>query len=281
MKKLVFTVVSAAASFFAFAAVPFEIGIAGFTFSKQTLDKALSTMEKIDCHYLCHKDFFLGYEASEAEIESFKAKLASAKVKCVATGPFYANSEEQLLRQFEFARKMGIKVIVGVPYEVKDKKKDSWGPNRVESDKMLDVIDKLVKEYDICYAIHNHGPDLPNLFPTGESVLKRIASRDKRIGVCFDIGHERRSGKDPVAFIIQNGDRIFDVHIKNIIVDKKKNIAMEAPRGELDIPAVFRALKKVGYKGVCHIEYEKDFKDNAMPLAESFGYFRGVADGIE
>jgi hypothetical protein len=108
--------------------------------------------------------------------------------------------------------------------------------------------------------------------------MARISTRDRRIGVCLDVGHERRAGCDPVAFIRKHADRIFDVHIKNIKVDPVRNIAMEGPRGELDIPAIFQALADVGYSGVCHIEYEKDFKDNAMGLAESFGYYRGVAD---
>lgn len=263
------------------AGVPFKLGIAGYTFNNVGLDKGLATMKAIDCHYLCHKDKFVAYNASDAQLEAYKAKLKAAGVECLATGPLYACSKEALVEQFEFARKLGIKVIVGVPYEVEPGKKDGWGSQRRESDAMLDIIEKLVKEYDVMYAIHNHGPDLPTLYPTGESVMKRIAKRDRRIGLCFDVGHERRSGKDPVEFIRSHHDRIFDVHIKNIKIDAKRNIAMEAPRGELDIPAIFRALAEVGYNGVCHIEYEKDFNDNAMALAESVGYYRGVMDSIK
>ena len=146
-------------------------------------------------------------------------------------------------------------------------------------DKMLDAVERLVKEYDMYYAIHNHGPDIPKLFPTAEAALKRIGSRDRRIGVCLDVGHEWRSGCDPVAFIRAHGDRIYDVHLKNIDTAQngKKNHAMQGPRGGLDIPGIFAALSDVGYTGVCHIEYERDFKDNAMGLAESFGYYRGIA----
>jgi hypothetical protein len=145
---------------------------------------------------------------------------------------------------------------------------------------MLDIIEKLVKEYDLKYAIHNHGPDAPGLYPTGEAIMERIANRDARIGVCLDIGHERRAGLDPAAFIRANSARIYDVHLKNIKIDPVKNLATEGPRGELDIQAVFQALADAGYTGACHIEYEKDFEDNAMGLAESFGYYRGVADCI-
>ena len=48
----------------------------------------------------------------------------------------------------------------------------------------------------------------------------------------------------------------------------------------LDICGVFRALSEVGYKGVCHLEYERDFEDNAMGLAESIGFYRGVISAI-
>ena len=32
--------------------------------------------------------------------------------------------------------------------------------------------------------------------------------------------------------------------------------------------------------GVCHIEYERDFENHAMGLAESFDYYRGFLDGF-
>lgn len=281
MKKIVALSAAALCAASALAAVPYRLGIAGYTFTRAGLDKGLAVMKAIDCHYLCHKDNFVKYDATDAELDEYKAKLAAARVECLATGPLYACDEETLVRQFEFAKKLGIKVLVGVPYEVEPGKKDGWGPQRHESDRMLDIVEKLVAKYDVVYAIHNHGPDLPSLFPTGESVMKRIAGRDRRIGLCFDIGHERRAGKDPVEFIRKHADRIYDVHLKNIKIDAKQNLAKEGPRGELDIPAILSALAEVGYSGVCHVEYEKDFDNNAMGLAESIGYYRGVMDSIK
>ena len=272
--------------------VPFKLGIAGYTFYQVSLDRALEIMKATDCHYLCHKTSFLPYTATDAEIAAYKAKLAAAGVETVATGPLYSDNEAEMRTQFEFAKKLGLKVVVGVPYKMNPKIKDVKGDEerlaivppeewRLESDKAMDIVEKLVREYDICYAVHNHGPDNAALYATGEAALKRIGGRDRRIGVCLDIGHEQRAGFDPVAFIRAHGDRIYDVHLKNIKVDAKYNIAMQGPRGELDIPAIFKALKDVGYKGACHIEYEKDFKDNAMALAESIGYYRGVMDSVK
>lgn len=279
MKRILFAAFFSLSSVL-FAEVPFKLGVAGYSFSKIGLDRGIDVMRAIDCGYLCHKDFFVAYDASDEKVAAFSKKLSDAGIKCVATGPLYATDEKALRAQFEFAKKLGLKVIVGVPYDLPAGEKDGWN-NRIESDRMLDVVDKLVKEYDIRYAIHNHGPDCPKLYPTASAALKRIGQRDRRIGVCLDIGHERRSGSDPIAFIRKHGDRIYDVHVKNIKISAKKNIAKEGPRGELDIPGIFRALSDVGYDGVCHIEYEKDFSDNAMGLAESVGYYRGCMDSIK
>ena len=260
----------------------FRIGVAGYTFCEVPLDKALGTMQAIDCNILAHKDFFLPYDADEKAVIAYRHKLAAAGVETYATGPLYAETEAKLRQQFEFAKRLGIKVLVGVPFDFNPKGKDVPPKElRLESDKVLDIVDRLVKEYDMRYAVHNHGPDNACLYPTAEAALKRIGNRDWRIGVCLDIGHERRAGLDPVEFIRKHGDRIYDVHLKNIRIDPVANFAMEGPRGDLDIPAVFRALADVGYDGVCHIEYEKNFEKNEMALAESFGYYRGCLDALK
>ena len=256
MKKILFAA-AAVVSLGAFAAVPFKIGIAGFTFHKKNIDQAIAAMKELDLHSLCVKDFHLKLDCTQEEADAFKAKLAEAGIVPVGVGPIYADTEEVARKGFEQAKKLGVRVVVGVPFEWSeiDGKK-----TRVESDKMLDIVDRLVKEYDMVYAIHNHGPDIPYLFPTAEAAIKRIGSRDKRIGVCLDIGHERRAGLDPVKFIEQNSDRIYDVHLKNIKIDPVKNIAMRGPRGELDIPAIFAALAKAGYSGNCPLTVKRILK---------------------
>ena len=40
------------------------------------------------------------------------------------------------------------------------------------------------------------------------------------------------------------------------------------------------ALAAVGFDGLALIEYERDYENNAMGLAESLGYYRGVIDAL-
>ena len=88
-------------------------------------------------------------------------------------------SEAEVDRAFVYAKSAGFKMIIGVPtYE------------------LLPYTSKKAQEYDIPVAIHNHGPDNP-LFPTPQSAYERIASLDRRLGLCMDVGHTQRSGVDP------------------------------------------------------------------------------------
>lgn len=277
MKHLIFAL-SAAVALVAPAEVPFKIGVAGFSFCRKNLDEALSTMKKADVHYLCVKDFHLPFAATDADIAAFKAKCAAQAVMPYALGPVYVKDASKLRSQFEFARRLGVKLLVGVPYEATDEK-DSWN-KRKGSRALLLEIDKLVREFDIRYAIHNHGPDSPEMFPSVAYGWELVKDLDPRIGFCLDVGWEYGCGTDPAETIRKHGERIYDVHVKNFEIGKPNGAAVPLPRGKIDYVKVFQALADVGYEGVCSLEYEKDFEDNLAPIAESVGYARGVCDAI-
>ena len=257
--------------------VKYKLGVARYTMWQTPFDKALDILQKIDCHYLSLIEKSIPETASAEEIAAYKAKLAKYGVEVRTAGPLYYSTEEEARQFFTFAKNYGLKYVSVVPYELKV---INGKEEKVESDKMIDVLEKLVKEFGICAGIHNHGPDIPYLYPTAEAVWARIKDRDERIGFCFDVGHQRRAGNDPIQAIRKYAPRIYDVHLKNIKIDPVQNFAMPGPRGELDIPAILKALEEIGYDGICHIEYEKDFNENLVPLAESMGYHRGVVDTL-
>ena len=297
MKKLVFSLVLAAAAA-ASAQVPFKLGVARYTMYEAGLYKALDILKTLDTHYLGLIEGSIGFDASDAEIAAYKAHCAKYGVEVVSAGPLYYSTEAELKACCEFAKRYGMTYISVVPFEwnpkiahitgddpkkVNDARRKILPPNewRLESDKMMDLLEVYCRKYDLRAAVHNHGPDNAYLYPTGEASLKRIGNRDRRIGVCLDIGHERRAGLDPVAFIRAHGDRIVEVHMKNIKIDPVQNFARIGSRGELDIPGVMQALADVGFDGYCLVEYETDFADNLVPLAESIGYYRGCMDAVK
>ena len=118
---------------------PFHLGMAGYTFVNFDLDTTLKTLERLDIHYLCIKDFHLPLNSTDEQIRAFHDKCAAHKVTGYAVGPIYMKSEEEIDRAFDYAKRVGVKLIVGVPnYE------------------LLPYVDKKVKEYDFHYAIHLH-----------------------------------------------------------------------------------------------------------------------------
>ena len=229
-------------------------------------------LKQLDVHFLCIKDFHLPLNSTDEEIAAFHATCKSSGVTGYGVGPIYMGSAEEVNNAFTYARRVGVKTLVGVPFKMVEKK-------RVASAELLKLINDKVQEFDIKYAIHNHGPDMPELFPSAESAIELIKDLDKRVGLCLDIGHEFRDGKDPIKAVLDFADRLHDIHLKNVTSPDKKGRGVELPRGAIDIPAFVRALRKIRYSGVCSLEYEKDMTDPLAGIAESIGYFRGVLDG--
>ena len=236
----------------------FKVGMAGYTFNKFDLDQTLEMMQKCDVKNLCIKDFHLPLNSTEKQIADFHAKLASKGVKGYAVGPIYMRSEKEIDNAFEYAKRVGVKLIVGVPnYE------------------LLPYVDKKGKEYDMHYAIHLHGPDMP-LYPDADDVWNNVKDLDPRIGMCLDVGHDTRNGKDPVKDLKKYHSRVFDIHIKDVTGASKAGYSVEIGRGIIDFPAFVKMLRKVGYTGMCSLEHERNMNDPLQGIAESIGYFRGV-----
>ena len=241
----------------------FKLGIAGYSFVHFKLDQALEMTKKVDVHYLCIKDFHLPFNSTDEQIATFHATLKNSGVTGYAVGPIYMKTTEEIDNGFNYAKRVGVKLIVGVP--------------NVE---LLPYIDKKVKEFDMRYAIHIHGPDI-KLWPNASSVIDAVKSLDARIGLCFDMGHDARYGDDPIADLEKYQKRIFDIHLKNVTAASKEGKTCELGRGVIDIPAFVAMLRKIKYDGCCSLEYEKDMKDPLAGIAESVGYFKGVCEATK
>jgi sugar phosphate isomerase/epimerase len=241
----------------------FKLGMAGYTFANFDLDKTLDVMQKMDVHYLCIKDFHLPLNSTDAQIKDFHAKLAEKGVTGYAVGPIYMKSEAEIDKAFAYAKKVGVKLVVGVP--------------NVE---LLPYVDKKVKEYGFNYAIHLHGPDI-DIYQDAEEVWNRTKDLDPRIGMCLDIGHDYRNGKDPVADLKKYYSRVYDVHLKDVTGSTKAGYSVEVGRGLIDIPALINAMRALGYSGMISLEHERNMKDPFTGIGESIGYFRAMIEATK
>ena len=237
---------------------PFHLGMAGWTFHKFDLQKTLETMKQLDVHHLCIKDFHLPLDSTDEQIAAFHQKLAEYGVTGYGVGPIYMKSEAEVDRAFQYAQRVGVKVLVGVPnYE------------------LLDYAEQKVRQYDIRLAIHLHGPDMP-MYPNALDIWNHVKDRDARMGMCLDIGHNLRYGSDSLSDYKKYHTRVFDIHLKDVTGTTKDDKSVELGRGCIDFPLFVRLLRKYNYTGSVSLEYEKDMSNPFMGIAESVGYFRGV-----
>lgn len=236
----------------------FPIGIAGYTFYRIDVQSTIRMMQRLGVQYLSLKDIHLPLNSSDEVIKSTVAQFSAAGIQVYAVGVIYMKSKEAVDQAFRYAWQAGVTMIVGVPdYD------------------LLDYCEQKVKQTNIRLAIHNHGPKDP-LYPGPGDAYNRIKNRDQRMGLCIDIGHAIRAGVLPQKAVIDYQDRLMDLHIKDVTLAANEGVAIEMGRGVINFPALVRALKKINYRGICSIEYEKDMQDPLAGIAESLGYFRAM-----
>ncbi len=187
------------------------------------------------------------------QIESDKEMLSKAGITLFSYGVVGFDANESKARAiFEFAKAMGIKSLSADP--------------KVDN-ATFDLLDKLVAEYDVAIAIHNHGPGAR--YDKISDVEKVVKNRHPKIGACVDTGHCLRSNEDPVEAVQRLGKRVFGVHLKDVKTlptgEKQFKIAGE---GDLKVTELLKTLKAMDYDYCVAIEYEEN-ADNPMPDIEA------------
>jgi sugar phosphate isomerase/epimerase len=193
------------------------------------------------------------------------ADYAAAGIKLHAAGTIYFPKDEDsdIRGKFEYCKRAGIPVIVA-------------GDPAPET---LPRIEKFVKEYDIRFAIHNHGPE-DKIWHSPLDVLKAVKGMDPRIGCCIDVGHTARAGTDVVQSINEAGPRLFNVHVKDLTSFQSKESQVPVGDGIMPIRKIFAALIAVKYNGFVDLEYEIHPDDPMPGVIASFAYMRGVLAGL-
>lgn len=242
-----------------------NLGMASYTFRKFSLEDTLAMTNRLGLKHICFKSFHLPLESTEEEIKAVAAKVKEAGINLYGCGVVTIKTEADISQAFKYAKAAGMSIINGV--------------TRDDDFRLLKPINKAVQEYDIKFAIHNHGPD-EKLYTTPERCYNQIKDMDPRMGLCIDIGHTQRNGVDPAESIEMYFDRLFDLHIKDVTAAVKEGKTIEIGRGIIDIPKVLRTLLKINYKGFVSFEFEKDPDDPLAGVAESLGYVKGVMSVI-
>lgn len=238
--------------------IPFHLGLASYTLRNFDLDRALAMTRRVGLDRICLKSVHLPLDAQPSEIAAVAAKVKQAGLILYGGGVITMKTEHDVAHAFEYAKAAGMHTITAAP-----------------TPEILPLLDEHVKKYDITVAIHNHGPG-DRYFPTPKSVYDAVKSLDPRVGLCIDIGHTVRIGADLLSSVRSYGERLFDLHIKDVTTATPQGRGTPVGRGIIDIPGLIRELIAVKFKGVAAFEYEEQPDDPLPGLAESVGYLKGV-----
>ena len=247
------------------AASPVQLGLASYTFRNFDRTQLIGFMKQLNVLALNAKDVkdHLPMDpAAEAKaLEDYHG--AGIQLHAVGTVYFPKDEDDDIRSKFEYAKRAGVAVIVaGDPAPT-----------------VLPRIEKFVKEYDIRFAIHNHGPE-DKLWHSPLDVLKAVGNMDPRMGCCIDIGHTVRAGTDVVDAIKQVGPRLFNMHAKDLTNFQSKESQVAVGDGMMPMQRIFETLIAIKYKGFVDLEYEVHGDDPMPGVIASFAYMRGVLAGM-
>jgi sugar phosphate isomerase/epimerase len=228
-----------------------------------TLDQALDMAKRLGVKYMTFKDVHVPRSDPPEATHALRAKIEAAGITIMGGGTItIPNDPPKIKKEFEYAKNAGFPLIFVDPEPA-----------------ALDTVEQMAKEYDIKVAIHNHGPE-DKRWPRPQDAYAAVKSRDKRLGLCIDIGHTLRTGTDPVQACRECRDRLYDMHVKDLAVKSEKESQVEVGRGTIDFPALFKTLVDIGYQGQVGLEYEINAKDPLPGMIESIAYMRGVLTAV-
>ena len=240
---------------------PIRLGVASYTFRNFNRAQLIGFLKQLNVSAVNLKNVKDHLPSDPQQEAAALADYAAAGIKPHAAGTIYFDKDEDadIRNKFDYSKRAGISVVVaGDP-----------APGS------LPRIEKFVRDYDIRFAIHNHGPE-DKIWHSPLDVLKAVKALDPRIGCCIDVGHTVRAGSDVVQAIHEAGPRLFNVHMKDLASFQEKESQVSVGKGKMPVPKMFQALVAIGYQGFIDLEYEID-PDDPMPGAiASFAYMRGV-----
>ena len=241
-----------------------KLGVASYSLREYNRTLAIQCIKELRTPYVSVKEFHLPYRSSPEELESGRKEFERAGLTIVSGGniTLAKDDPDDIRRYFEYARMCGMPMMVCAP-----------------THSNLGAIERMVKEYNIRIAIHNHGPE-DKQYPTPQSVLEVVRNMDPRCGLCMDVGHSARAGANVVESIAEAGSRLFDMHIKDLRTFEPHAVQCDVGEGIMPIVGIFRQLQKMGYQGCVNLEYEIN-GDNPLPgMQNSFSYMRGALAGL-
>jgi sugar phosphate isomerase/epimerase len=237
-----------------------KLGIASYSFREFGRRLCIKYTKELGISLLTIKEFHALYRSTPEELTRAKTEFAKGGLTLTGGGTVYMLKDDpaDVKSYFDYAKTLGLPMM-----------------NIGTTAAIMPTIEKFAKQYDIKIAVHNHGPEDKN-FPAPSDALKVIKDMDPRMGVCIDVGHTTRTGKNVLEEMQAAGPRLLDMHIKDLRNLMDRDSQCDVGDGAMPIVEIFKLLKKMNYSGTIHLEYEINADNPLLGMNRSFAYMRGV-----
>jgi mannonate dehydratase len=159
--------------------------------------------------------------------------------------------------------------------------------------RFLDEVVPVAEACGIRLALHPDDPPLdefagqPRIMHTNAALLRATQIVPSRANaICYCVGSLHPAGEDVIAGIEALGDKIAFVHARNVRGTADDFVETWHDDGEIDMPEVIRALKRIGYSGTVRPDHAPSMsgESNETPGYEMLGrlfaagYLKGLFD---
>ncbi len=246
-----------------------RLGCQAYSFNRFTFFEAVDKNASLGLKYLEmypgqrlspeQPDVRVGHDMPAEARQAAKQKLAQANTRLVCYGVVGLSKDEKASRKvFDFAKEMGIEVIVSEPPE------DAF-----------DTIERLCEEYGISVALHNHPK--PTRYWNPDTVLAACKGRSKRVGACADTGHWMRSDIKPLDAIRKLQGRIISFHFKDLNDFGRQAHDVPWGTGKAEVREILKEVHRQGLRAPFSIEYEYNWENSLPEIAQCVAYFEKMA----
>jgi inosose dehydratase len=238
-----------------------KVGLASYSTRTLSVEDTIACCKRVGIKYIALKDVHLKLTASKEERAAVRKKFADAGIQIVGCGVIYlGNDEPEIARALEYTTDIGAKTaVVGINRET------------------MPAMNKVVKNYNVQVAIHNHGPEDKLGAYSPLDVIDWLKDADPKIGYCMDVGHTFRCGVNPVEVAAKHGARMYDIHMKDHgEASAQRGLGVPVGQGAIDIVGLLKALVKIQYPHHVALEYEVEANAPVPGIAASIAFQRGV-----
>ena len=224
------------------AASRLRLGIGCYTYHNLSVDDMIVQLKALKIEEIeMSRGEFMNFSKPPVErFESFRRKIDAACIKCVSYYAPTIKEKSDLDTAIRFGRILGASNITGDP-----------------TGDILKYVDERMTAEGLTFGIHNHYFKQKFAYESPEDILNALKGLSNTVGCTLDLGHIVSCGYDTLDAVRKMGPRLKLVHLKDI----------QTAGGEINVPLgqglgkiaeVMKELRRVSFRGLVALEYEKN-----------------------